>query len=1016
MRARSKILTSSAQHLDLLTRALRSSNEHIEAQPCCWLLIDPIGLAAAYLSASFEQEVRKEGGVVITGSWREKLRRPLGGFLDLVNNLAAWVYPDQPELIGRYSLSLVNLLAAWRQVEPLRHTNELRSGLADFILRGDKAGLKHFYWKRDVSTWIVADLVHFTIDAAEAISEKTGQRTVLWLEDIHLADRLTLNSLRLLSCYSSRAPILICATGREIPESDQTSLLSSPNPWGKIELGGKAGSADDPDLWLADKIAPEHVEYVQAASILGLPFTVSDWLGLVAEHLRDGANESFESLVDKRVFRSIDKDHFTLSSAMLREVAYKSLDAERRRKLHEEALRIEQTDPFAAAWHAAEAGLIDEAARYSLRAMERAWVASDFDCAIGFAREHLDSANEPRQIDGDVLLALLEYDAGRYKETEQHLLAALRSQRPGGVEQNTIERLMGYNAIFGLNEFDRGREILESVLKNYEERGLEQRAHSGFVRNSIAFALFRVGRFDDAIEMERLGLELLENSAQPSGFLFSILQLNLGRLYRNLGFAEQAIARFKNAMEAPNSEFSPYMLLIFHCTLAHLHLKQQDYAQVLASYHDCFELSRDLELENAGYPVMNLLSRPVGSLSATMTRGDELFFYLYLNLAVSCRQLGLNDRAEAYMSGMRSNWKLLRGDVWRAAEAVLEAVTPAPPAQACDTPSEFERELHDVENRFTDLVAEVASSDSLLAGVADALADGKAVAVVAPRAVGAGVSLIDSLVLFDPREAALARRINAEVGVSSGFYPPSFGYCSPAARSALVLPEAIGWFNNLEPTPLIFQEATLKLDYRTELSALSPYHVRLQVMSPEFDGILFEFLREFAKRTGIGILAAVPFHLRRRILSLKPEHALNSFLISPVDCLVVGDRLLEKRYGATAEQNLLPFRPRLSQQASIVEGPSNGEQQSTFLILIRSWAYHKGLRLRSEMRPIIDLCDGNRSVFEIVRALESRLQAGPELRELVCRFFRRLWRHGVVFFDEPIINRLEPRGNIARRT
>lgn len=992
--------TNLEAHLETLREAFDKRRRDSGLQPTGWLLSDSDGSAAHQLLASFEDHVNQEGGVVVTGVWRENLLRPFGGLLDLANNLATWVFSAQPELLGRYSLSLVNMLPAWRRAEPLRKTSELRSGLADFILHADRAGLKHFYWRRNVAPWMAADLIHFTLNAVEVIAEKTGTPVVLYFENIHLADALTLEALRLLNSYAQSVPVVICASSREVSGQNLIQHVgpNAPPSWQVLRLEEASRERDEADAPLEERFNSEQMELLHAASVLTLPFRCSDLLPLLSGPSRPAAPELLQDLVKVRALRRVGDDSFAMSFVKLREDIHRSLNSTQRRQLHIAALTVEAGDPFAATWHALTAELPSELKEFALQALERAWAVSGFDCALALARQYLATTTEESELDGDLLQALLQYDAGRFNETDQHLLAALGKPSTDGVSQITLKRLLGYNAIFGLNEFNRGREYLEEVLKEYEERGLEQRAHSGFVRNSIAFALFRVGRFDDAIETEKLGLELLESSASPNGFLFSILQLNLGRLYRNLGFSEQAIDRFKKALETQNSEFSPYMLLIFHCTLAHLHAAREEYAEVLDSYYHCLDLARDLELENSGYPVLQLLSQPIGPLlSGRVTRGDEVFFYLYLNLALNCRRLGLREREEAYLSGMRSLWSFLGDDIWQAVEAALIKVEPEVAGHKQAAPEEFERQVEEVRHRYVELVHEVDGTENLVSKVAGALADKKAVAIVRPREIGPGLHLIDSLVLYDPREATLSKRINAEVGVSSGFYPPSFGYSSPAARTALVLPEAADQFSGLKSLPLVLQEVTLKSAYREDLPALNPYHIRLQMLFPEFDGILYEILKEFAERTGVGVLATVPFHLRRRILCLSPEKSLNSFLISPVDCLLLGNGLLTKSYGATAGENLLPFRPRLSHQASLVD-----DKNDAFLVLIRTWAYHHCIKLRGEMRPILDLCDGNRSVADVMRSLEGGFSASPEGQRDVCGFFRKLWRHGALSFDEPV--------------
>jgi tetratricopeptide (TPR) repeat protein len=797
---------------------------------------------------------------------------------------------------------------------------------------------------------------------------------------------------------------LLCATARELNGPLESWLVKgadSRQAWRVIEAG-EGPDAEGPGQDRFDSLTPEQRRLVQSASVLALPFearaveALSPSAGRAGTPDASAPSETFDSLVGAGVLRRFGASRFAFASPALRESAYRSLDAASLKRLHAAALAVEGEDSYAALRHAERAGLPEKSRRHSIKATERAWAVSDYGSAITTAQRYVGAVNGGGDgaVNSDLLLALLYYEAGQHADTERHLAEALKTGSESA-HRSVLERLLGYNAIFGLGDFDRGREIMESVLRDFEARGLRQDA--GYVRNTIAYTLFCTRRFDDAVEMERTALRLLESSDQPGGFLYSVLQLNLGRVYRTLGFHEQALRLFKNGLDAPNLEQSPYMLLIFHTTLAQFYATRGEYAEAVAAFHHCLDLARDIELENASDPVLNSLSRHVGKpLSDRTTRGDEVFFYLYLNLALAYRRMGLSSRSEAYLAGMRGCWGFLGEDVWRAAEAVLEGA--APPAQESgrDVAAEFAEEAAEAERRFEGLTFEAAGADSLARSVAEALADGKVVALAGPRSAGPDDRGLGSLVLYDAREPELAARVNTEVGA----------YGSPRARTAVLLPEAVRHFDGVAPLPLVLQEATLKPSSRDGLRALAPYGSRVQVLSPEFDGLLFEILSEFAKRTGTGVLAALPFHLRGRDLAVTPAKALSAYLVSSIDHLVLGGRLLAKRWGATAEQNILPFRPRLSRNASIFRR-SGGEEEDSFLLLVRTWSFHNYLRLRREMRPVLDLCDGQRTVAEVVSRLANGSPPDERLRQQVCAFLRKLARQSAVVYDDPLVGERE---------
>ncbi len=241
-----------------------------------WLLVGR-GASAGHLLSSFAREVAAAGGTFVEGAWRAGLVRPFGGLLDVVDALAENMLAAQPELLRRYSLTLTNLLPSLRRAEALRKTGELRSGLADYVLHGDRAGLKDFYWKRNVAPLVAADLVHFTLAAATALAESAGAPTVLCLRDVHFADRQTAELIQILNGYSWRQPVLLCATADELTGPLESWLVKgegSKQAWRVIELDEKSAPDAEEDFTpnRFKRLTPAQRRGLQSASVLALPF------------------------------------------------------------------------------------------------------------------------------------------------------------------------------------------------------------------------------------------------------------------------------------------------------------------------------------------------------------------------------------------------------------------------------------------------------------------------------------------------------------------------------------------------------------------------------------------------------------------------------------------------------------------------------------------------------------------------------------------------------------------------
>jgi hypothetical protein len=222
------------------------------------------------------------------------------------------------------------------------------------------------------------------------------------------------------------------------------------------------------------------------------------------------------------------------------------------------------------------------------------------------------------------------------------------------------------------------------------------------------------------------------------------------------------------------------------------------------------------------------------------------------------------------------------------------------------------------------------------------------------------------------------------------------------ATAALVLPNDRNLFTDVASLPLVQQSATLRPENRTRFAALMPVRISAQVLSPEYDGLLYDVVQQFAQKTGTGLVAVAPFHLWRRDLVVTPRQALFTFLVSSIDCLVLGQRLFTKVHGAVGTENLQSFRPRISEEALVLR---NTESANGGHILIRikrrgGYATDELLKLHPGTRTILDLCDGNLSVAEVVEQVGA---GGPEVsNKNVCEFLRNLWRRGALCFDEPV--------------
>lgn len=950
-----------------------------------------------------EEQARSGGCPVIRGTFRQGLLRPYGGLLEAVEALIAEIGAEEPALLRRYAQMLSAISPRWRGDAQLlegkdRDGMTYTSGLADFVLRGNRKTLHEFFQKRNLAPQIAGLLIQLVLAAARHLASRRASATLLLLlEGVERSDQLTRSTLALLARYARAegTPLLVClAVGHR--EADVTrSLATDPvdfeEEWRVVAVAENADEPASPSPSRMQPLAPNERRFLTLVSVFPGAFSLSELEDLLCARPLDASEAARESLVHHGLLHR-SGSRLIWSCEEQRTSFLDSMPADERETLHALVLdRVKFLDPFLAAYHAV--GCADRAAAHqlALTGMEHAWGASAYESALGLAQLAIEH-DDQRQIDRNLLLAMLNYEAERYREADAHLRACLEDDRPHTADRCQLEYFLGYNAVFGLADFDGGYRILEKVLGQYEAEGREREAK--YVRNSIAFALYRGGQVEKAIDTEQETIELLGGGDDQDSFLRSILSLNLGRLYRTLGASTRALELFRDGMFSPNAELSPYAQLLFQNCLGHLHTLRGEHAAALATYHHAFDLSRTLLLDGLRDQVLQSLPNRIRRLgSQRVTRGDEALYYLHSNLAVACRRLGAGERVDAYLRWIRASSLLYGSDAVAAFEAAVAEVDPAGPGESSWTPEGFDAAAAEEASRHSDLLRPSAAGDGVISACAEVLLSGQPLAWVRPREVSAGVSVLDSLILLRPTDAAVAERVNLDAGLIAG----------SLARASFVLPQGLALFESgLEAEPLILQMGTLSPEARARLPGLRAVRSSVQVLDPRHDGALYRLLEAVDQRGGGALMAVRAFQLRGKGLAVDPAKAVAGFLASALDHLVLGDQLMHKTLGPQAAENLLALYPRLSRHAHLLSAAS--KEDGTFLVrMVPTWggghAAADYIRLRNEVKPLLDRCDGHHSVLGIAGEISPGREVTAHQAGRVGAFFRQLWNCGIVHFD-----------------
>lgn len=225
------------------------------------------------------------------------------------------------------------------------------------------------------------------------------------------------------------------------------------------------------------------------------------------------------------------------------------------------------------------------------------------------------------------------------------------------------------------------------------------------------------------------------------------------------------------------------------------------------------------------------------------------------------------------------------GTAWGAAlHAHLErgGVAP-PPMSTVALGPEYNAEAIDAAVAQAGLVSTIVSDPS--AAAAERIASGQVVGwfqgrvELGPRALG------QRSILADPRGVDTTLRVNEKVKRREPFRP-----FAPAVLQS----EASAWFLGC-PTPYMTTVHDVRSDKRALVPAIT--HVdgtaRVQTVCPN-DGPFGRLVDAFYTETGVPMVLNTSFNLRGEPIVCRPSEAIADFVMTDMDSLVLGDRLLTK--------------------------------------------------------------------------------------------------------------------------
>jgi carbamoyltransferase len=185
---------------------------------------------------------------------------------------------------------------------------------------------------------------------------------------------------------------------------------------------------------------------------------------------------------------------------------------------------------------------------------------------------------------------------------------------------------------------------------------------------------------------------------------------------------------------------------------------------------------------------------------------------------------------------------------------------------------------------------EIADEAQLSRHTAEAIADGKVVGWFQGRMEWGPRALGNRSIVCDPRRADMKAILNAKIKRRESFRP-----FAPS-----VLEDAIGdWFEEDDAVPFMMQVFQIREEKRPAIPAVT--HVdgsgRLQTVSRRTNPRYWRLIEAFRELTGVPMVLNTSFNENEPVVC-TPEEALDCFLRTNMDLLVLGDVAVSRKNGA----------------------------------------------------------------------------------------------------------------------
>jgi carbamoyltransferase len=155
-----------------------------------------------------------------------------------------------------------------------------------------------------------------------------------------------------------------------------------------------------------------------------------------------------------------------------------------------------------------------------------------------------------------------------------------------------------------------------------------------------------------------------------------------------------------------------------------------------------------------------------------------------------------------------------------------------------------------------------------------------------PRALG------NRSILADPRNPAMKDIVNAKIKFREPYRPFAPSAAAECAAKYFEMEDAARQY----PARYMLYVMPVKPEHHATLPAIT--HVdgtaRVQTVFKEHSPLYYGLIERFGQATGVPIVLNTSFNLRGEPIVTTPANAFSTFSRSEMDCLVLGDFLIEK--------------------------------------------------------------------------------------------------------------------------